>query len=109
MILCEGDLITSEHLPPDMLGRAPERQSIKVPYGLPLDLVEKEYILYSLERNGGNKARTADLLGVSEKTLYNKLNRYAAETREAQARAATTPALTSPQADASATAAGDVR
>jgi DNA-binding NtrC family response regulator len=43
--------------------------------------VEKEYILSSLQRNGGNKARTAELLGISEKTLYNKLNRYAAEAR----------------------------
>ena len=43
--------------------------------------MEKEYILGSLQRNGGNKARTAEILGVSEKTLYNKLNRYAAEAR----------------------------
>jgi DNA-binding NtrC family response regulator len=44
--------------------------------------VEKEYILASLQKNGGNKARTAEVLGISEKTLYNKLNRYAAEARE---------------------------
>ena len=39
------------------------------------------HILASLQRNGGNKARTAEVLGISEKTLYNKLNRYAAEAR----------------------------
>jgi two-component system, NtrC family, response regulator HydG len=81
LILCDGELIECEHLPPDMAGRTPERASFKLPYGLTLDLVEKEYILGSLERNGGNKARTAEMLGVSEKTLYNKLNRYAAEAR----------------------------
>jgi DNA-binding NtrC family response regulator len=80
VILCEGDLIRIEHLPPEMSGRS-ERAQIRVAAGLTLDTVEKEYILYSLERNGGNKARTAELLGISEKTLYNKLNRYAAETR----------------------------
>jgi hypothetical protein len=64
-----------------MAGRAPERQIFKVPYGLTIDMLEKEYILGSLQRNGGNKARTAEILGVSEKTLYNKLNRYAAEAR----------------------------
>ena len=81
LILCEGDLIAIEHLPPDMAGRAPDKGSFRLPFGLTLDAVEKEYILTSLERNGGNKARTAEMLGVSEKTLYNKLNRYAAEAR----------------------------
>jgi DNA-binding NtrC family response regulator len=79
VILCDGELVQPEHLPPDLVGKAPERQSFKLPFGLPLDLVEKEYILASLQRNKGNKARTAEGLGVSEKTLYNKLNRYAAE------------------------------
>ncbi|MFL5319122.1 MAG: sigma-54-dependent transcriptional regulator [Myxococcaceae bacterium] len=82
VILCDGELIQRDHLPPDMSGRAPERQTFKLPFGLPLDIVEKEYILGSLARNGNNKARTAEILGVSEKTLYNKLNRYAAEARE---------------------------
>src|SRR5262249_9396494 len=81
VILCDADLIQREQLPPDMSGKGPERQTFRLPYGLPLDLVEKEYILGSLQRNGGNKARTAEILGVSEKTLYNKLNRYAAEAR----------------------------
>ena len=31
-------------------------------------------ILSGLERNHGNKARTADELGISLKTLYNKLH-----------------------------------
>jgi two-component system, NtrC family, response regulator HydG len=81
VILCDGEFITPEQLPPDMAGRAPEKGSFRLPFGLTLDAVEKEYILTSLERNGGNKARTAEMLGVSEKTLYNKLNRYAAESR----------------------------
>jgi len=82
VILCDGELITREHLPPDMAGKAPERHTFRLPYGLSLDAVEREYILGSLQRNGNNKARTAEILGVSEKTLYNKLNRYAAEARQ---------------------------
>jgi len=81
VILCEGELLMRDHLPPDMAGKGPEKQSFKLPYGLTLDAVEREYILGSLQRNSGNKARTAEILGVSEKTLYNKLNRYAAEAR----------------------------
>ena len=81
MILVDGDVIGEEHLPPDMQGARPEAATLRVPMGIPLDKVEKEYILASLQKNGGNKARTAEILGISEKTLYNKLNRYAAEAR----------------------------
>jgi DNA-binding NtrC family response regulator len=81
MILVDGDLIDEEHLPPDMQGTRPEAATLRVPLGIPIEKVEKEYILASLQRNAGNKARTAEALGISEKTLYNKLNRYAAEAR----------------------------
>jgi two-component system response regulator AtoC len=38
--------------------------------------VERELILATLEHYGGNKKRTAEALGISLKTLYNRLNRY---------------------------------
>ncbi|MHB8875198.1 MAG: enhancer binding protein Nla6 [Myxococcaceae bacterium] len=85
VILCDGELVGREHLPPDMAGKSPERQIFRLPYGLTLDEVEKEYIVGSLQRNNNNKARTADILGVSEKTLYTKLNRYTEEARLARA------------------------
>jgi len=81
MILADGETLGEEHLPPDMQANSPEAAALRVAMGLTLDQVEKDYILASLQRNGGNKARTAELLGISEKTLYNKLNRYAAEAR----------------------------
>ncbi|MGQ0503780.1 MAG: helix-turn-helix domain-containing protein, partial [Myxococcaceae bacterium] len=94
VILCDNDLINQEHLPPDMAGKGPEKQSFRIPFGLTLDTVEKDYILGSLQRNGGNKARTAEILGVSEKTLYNKINRYAAEARTARGEPAVTTGTT---------------
>jgi DNA-binding NtrC family response regulator len=81
MILVDGEIIGEEQLPPDMQSTRPEAATLRVPLGIPIDKVEKEYILASLQKNGGNKARTAEILGISEKTLYNKLNRYAAEAR----------------------------
>jgi len=81
MILAEGDVLGAELLPPGMQKAGPETATLRVPLGIPLEKVEREVILASLERNGGNKARTAEILGISEKTLYNKLNRYAAEAR----------------------------
>lgn len=39
--------------------------------------IEQAYILQRLAQNQGNKPATAKELGISLKTLYNKLNRYA--------------------------------
>lgn len=50
-----------------------------VPTGVPLDEIEKQVILKTLEENGGNKKETAERLGISVKTLYNKLEKYEAE------------------------------
>jgi DNA-binding NtrC family response regulator len=41
-----------------------------------LDDVERELILKTIDFTGGNKSRAAELLGVSLKTLYNRLERY---------------------------------
>ena len=76
VILCDGDYIGVEHLPPDMAGRSEEPTVFRMPLGKPLDDIEKAYILNNLRVNNGNKARTAEILGISEKTLYNKLKKY---------------------------------
>ena len=76
VILCGTGLIEPEHLPSELAGGGGESAYLKLPYGLPLREVEKEYILATLGRLQNNKARTAQALGISEKTLYNKLYRY---------------------------------
>jgi DNA-binding NtrC family response regulator len=40
--------------------------------------VERRLIEATLAHHGGDKARTAEALGISVKTLYNRLNLYAA-------------------------------
>ena len=44
--------------------------------GISLEEAERELILATLERNGGDKRRTAEILGIALKTLYNRLKRY---------------------------------
>ncbi len=45
--------------------------------GLPtLEQVEKRYLELVLQKAGGNKPLAAKMLGVSVKTIYNKLNSY---------------------------------
>ena len=50
-----------------------------LPIGQPLREVERQLILKTLEMAGGNRVRAAEILGISPKTLYNKLGRYQAK------------------------------
>jgi DNA-binding NtrC family response regulator len=56
------------------------RQAVPIPTGSgtvrTLDDVEKDYILAVLERNDGNKKRTAEQLGIGSATLYRKLRKF---------------------------------
>ena len=41
-----------------------------------LDAIERAYIMWVLQAQGGNKTRTAEALGIDPSTLYRKLARY---------------------------------
>ena len=47
--------------------------------GMPLEEVERRYILRVWEAAGGNKSLAAQRLGVNRKTLYRKLKSYGVE------------------------------
>jgi DNA-binding NtrC family response regulator len=49
---------------------------VEIDVGMSIEDVEKLLISRTLERNQGNKPKTAEILGISLKTLYNKLERY---------------------------------
>jgi DNA-binding NtrC family response regulator len=53
---------------------APDSVSFRV--GTSLEEAEKALILKTLAANGNNKTRAADVLGISLKTLHNKLKAY---------------------------------
>ncbi|HEV8440616.1 MAG TPA: sigma-54 dependent transcriptional regulator [Methylomirabilota bacterium] len=80
-IVCDSELITLGHLPPAPAARpsAPTSDgadAITFPVGTSLDDAEKGLILKTLARNGNNKTQAAQVLGISLKTLHNKLRRY---------------------------------
>lgn len=77
LVLCEGGAVTPEELPP-RVRRAVEEpgEPVRVPPGTPLEEVEKLCIIETLKHTEGNKRRAASLLGISEKSVYNKLGRY---------------------------------
>ena len=47
-----------------------------------LQQLEKEHILRAMELVGGKKAEAAKLLGITVKSVYNKLHKYEAETSQ---------------------------
>ncbi len=88
VILSDGQTISPEDLPSSLSTRR-HRKSHGLPvaadstasiHATTLQEMEREMILATLERNAGDKPKTAAELGIALKTLYNKLNQYQSET-----------------------------
>jgi DNA-binding NtrC family response regulator len=81
VIVCDSGLIESKHLPPGF-GQAPLRASandpdaVRLGVGTTVEEAEKMLILKTLEATSNNKTRAAEILGISLKTLHNKLKEY---------------------------------
>jgi len=82
-IMCEKELITRACLPAEFGRTAAKGPSdlatIKFPVGTTVDAMERELILQTLGATGNNKTRAAELLGISLKTLHNKLKEYGSD------------------------------
>jgi DNA-binding NtrC family response regulator len=78
VVVCDAELIGPQHLPPGLTyatGGA-EADAITLKVGVTVDDAERALILKTLASVGNNKARAAGVLGISIKTLHNKLHRY---------------------------------
>ena len=81
VILARSDQIEVDQLPPDLLRdpSPPSRDTLGLSAGMRVDEAERCLIEVTLEHTSNNKTRAADMLGISVKTLHNKLNKYRAE------------------------------
>ena len=82
VIVCSDELVRAKHLPafdeaplPTVAGTAAE---VVLSVGTTVEDAERELILRTLKQTGGNKTRAAVILGISLKTLHNKLHKYRA-------------------------------
>jgi DNA-binding NtrC family response regulator len=89
VIVCEGPVVETKHLPPGF-GHAPTRpslddaDSIRVGVGTTVGEAERLLILKTLESTNNNKTRAAEILGISLKTLHNKLKEYGSSGSDAK-------------------------
>ena len=79
-IAADRGAIGRQHLPSEF-GHAPvgdnlELSGLRFPVGTTVEAAERELILQTLEATNQNKTRAAELLGISLKTLHNKLKEY---------------------------------
>ncbi|HEX7465809.1 MAG TPA: helix-turn-helix domain-containing protein [Usitatibacter sp.] len=61
---------------PTPLQAPSDTPSITVTVGTPLSAAARELILSTLQFCGGERKRTAEMLGICTKTLYNRLREY---------------------------------
>src|SRR5688572_10843738 len=81
VLLARGRTLDPELLP-QMIHRAgPAEEVVRIPLGSTMKEAEKEIILRTLEAQNGNKKITAEILGISRRSLYNKLAEYGIESR----------------------------
>jgi DNA-binding NtrC family response regulator len=79
-ILAPGQFIEPEHLPPTIARPPvdPGRPGLTLTPGITVEEAETRLIRLTLEHTRNNKTRAAEILGISLKTLHNKLNRLKA-------------------------------
>jgi DNA-binding NtrC family response regulator len=93
VIVCDGALVEPRHLPPgfgQVVARAPvqEANAVRLGVGTTVDEAERLLILKTLEATNNNKTRAAEILGISLKTLHNKLKEYGTHSASEAAEAA---------------------
>lgn len=84
-VVVEGQYIDEQHLPELKVEKIEEEVKVEVKFEeICIHDLEKKHILATLDHLGGNKTRAAKSLGITVKTLYNKLHSYGLiETKEA--------------------------
>ena len=85
VVMCSGDEITLQDLPPSVsaaAGTGAGDDSVSVPLGVTLDEADRLVIEANLAANRGNKSRTAEILGIGRKTLQRKLAEWGSEDAE---------------------------
>jgi DNA-binding NtrC family response regulator len=85
-ILAPGPLIEPKHLPPSLAGepQVQHQPQVALAPGITVEEAERRLIMMTLEHTRDNKTRAAEILGISLKTLHNKLNKLRLRPRKSE-------------------------
>ena len=79
VLMAKGEELTADLLPLRIRAAAEANAAVQhfpIHAGMTLDAVEKEYMLMTLAATQGNKKETAQKLGISRRSLYDKLKKH---------------------------------
>jgi DNA-binding NtrC family response regulator len=77
VVLCKGDTLTDQDFPSHLvLGPLSGFAPVTLERDVTVAELEKVAIINTLERYGGNRTKAAEVLGISSRTLRNKLHEY---------------------------------
>ena len=76
VLVCAGSVLEPHHLPPRLQPEDANGGRVSFKIGTPLQDVEREMIERVLTHVGDNRTKAAELLGISRRSLYNKLQKY---------------------------------
>ena len=93
IVIASGDVLTPEDFPRELVTGGPRPKSAGMEPGLSIHEMEKQLILATLEAEGGNQTKSADRLGISSRTLRNKLHEYGLKGAPAPRTESNEPAL----------------
>ncbi len=74
VVLGRGPVIEITDLPESIASTSPQPESLSFPMGTPLDEIERRTIRATLQHTGGDKQAAADILRISARTIYRKLD-----------------------------------
>ena len=89
-ILCDGGLITAEHLPRELgtassAARAPRAETNgDAPPEFNLDAAERDLIVKALDASGNNRSQAARMLGLARPQLYHRLRKHGLDVTRAR-------------------------
>jgi DNA-binding NtrC family response regulator len=76
VLLARGSSVEPHLLPQMMHKEVPREDVLRITIGTTMSAIEKEVILRTLAAHKGNKTATAEALGISRRSIYNKLAEY---------------------------------